>query len=208
MQQAREDDEFELHDLELADPASSRGSEHKPLFTEEDDDNPMSVRLRELRHDVRQQIANDNKKAIPAISLDKVKGSKLFQKFLQKEQKVTNPVVKQTPPTLLISKESDSLKRPPSAQNIKIVEEMESYPYQHKANVKLSEKKYKEEDQRYQIAPDEPSLANDGELVGFSEQIIGRINDMAPGIPNQDEVLSMIMQTQLDNQMYQYEFQT
>jgi len=44
--------------------------------------------------------------------------------------------------------------------------------------------------------------------VGFSEQIIGRINDMAPGIPNQDEVLSMIMQTQLDNQMYQYEFQT
>lgn len=25
---------------------------------------------------------------------------------------------------------------------------------------------------------------NEGELVGYSEQIIGRINDMAPGIPN------------------------
>jgi hypothetical protein len=30
---------------------------------------------------------------------------------------------------------------------------------------------------------------NEGELVGYSEQIIGKISDMAPGIPNQDEVL-------------------
>ena len=32
-------------------------------------------------------------------------------------------------------------------------------------------------------------MNNEGELIGYSEQIIGRINDMAPGIPNQDEVL-------------------
>ena len=25
---------------------------------------------------------------------------------------------------------------------------------------------------------------NEGELVGYSEQIIGKISDMAPGIPN------------------------
>ena len=32
---------------------------------------------------------------------------------------------------------------------------------------------------------DEPSELNgEGELVGFSEQIIGKISDMAPGIPN------------------------
>ena len=30
---------------------------------------------------------------------------------------------------------------------------------------------------------------HEGELVGYSEQIIGKISDMAPGIPNQDEVL-------------------
>lgn len=43
---------------------------------------------------------------------------------------------------------------------------------------------------------DEPSeLAGEGELVGFSEQIIGKISDMAPGIPNQDEVLDQLEET-------------
>ena len=28
--------------------------------------------------------------------------------------------------------------------------------------------------------------------MGYSEQIIGKINDMAPGIPNQDEVLDQL----------------
>ena len=32
-------------------------------------------------------------------------------------------------------------------------------------------------------------MNNEGELIGYSEQIIGKINDMAPGIPNQDDVL-------------------
>ena len=36
---------------------------------------------------------------------------------------------------------------------------------------------------------DQSDLNNEGELVGYSEQIIGKIADMAPGIPNQDEVL-------------------
>lgn len=36
---------------------------------------------------------------------------------------------------------------------------------------------------------DQGELNNEGELIGYSEQIIGKINDMAPGIPNQDEVL-------------------
>ena len=40
---------------------------------------------------------------------------------------------------------------------------------------------------------DEPSeLTGEGELVGYSEQIIGKISDMAPGIPNQDEVLDQL----------------
>ncbi len=40
---------------------------------------------------------------------------------------------------------------------------------------------------------DEPSELNgEGELVGYSEQIIGKISDMAPGIPNQDEVLDQL----------------
>ena len=108
MKQAREEDEFELPGLELGD------SDHKPLFTEEeDDDNPMSARLRELRHDVRAQIATDGKKAMPAVSLDKVKGSKLFQKFLQKEQKATIPA-KQPPLLLAKHEESEPYKRPPS----------------------------------------------------------------------------------------------
>lgn len=36
---------------------------------------------------------------------------------------------------------------------------------------------------------DQSDFNNEGELVGYSEQIIGKISDMAPGIPNQDEVL-------------------
>lgn len=36
---------------------------------------------------------------------------------------------------------------------------------------------------------DQSELNNEGELIGYSEQILGKINDMAPGIPNQDEVL-------------------
>lgn len=36
---------------------------------------------------------------------------------------------------------------------------------------------------------DQSDFNNEGELVGYSEQIIGKIADMAPGIPNQDEVL-------------------
>ena len=42
---------------------------------------------------------------------------------------------------------------------------------------------------------------NEGELVGYSEQIIGKITDMAPGIPNQDEVL---VNQQTENEGYQY----
>jgi hypothetical protein len=34
----------------------------------------------------------------------------------------------------------------------------------------------------------ESELTNEGELIGYSEQIMGNIHDMAPGIPNQDEV--------------------
>jgi len=30
---------------------------------------------------------------------------------------------------------------------------------------------------------DESELNNEGELIGYSEQILGKINDMAPGIP-------------------------
>jgi hypothetical protein len=36
---------------------------------------------------------------------------------------------------------------------------------------------------------DQSELNNEGELIGYSEQILGNIHDMAPGIPNQDEVL-------------------
>ncbi len=36
---------------------------------------------------------------------------------------------------------------------------------------------------------DEQELANEGELIGYSEQILGKITDMAPGIPSQDDVL-------------------
>eukprot|EP00347_Sterkiella_histriomuscorum_P014376 403361104 len=43
------------------------------------------------------------------------------------------------------------------------------------------------EDKNYLL--DHSDFNNEGELVGYSEQIIGKINDMAPGIPNQDEVL-------------------
>ena len=46
-----------------------------------------------------------------------------------------------------------------------------------------------ENDYRHELQ-DESELNNEGELIGYSEQIIGRINDMAPGIPNQDEVLN------------------
>jgi len=42
---------------------------------------------------------------------------------------------------------------------------------------------------------------NEGELVGYSEQIIGKITDMAPGIPNQDEVL---VNQKTENEGYQY----
>ena len=37
---------------------------------------------------------------------------------------------------------------------------------------------------------DQSELNNEGELIGYSEQIRGEINDMAPGVPNQDEVLN------------------
>ena len=61
--------------------------------------------------------------------MDKVKGSKLFQKFMQKEQSASapasnKPVVKQVPPTILIQEkpkmDSDKpvLVHPPSVTHI------------------------------------------------------------------------------------------
>ena len=41
----------------------------------------------------------------------------------------------------------------------------------------------------------ESELQNEGELIGYSEQIIGRINDMAPGIPTQDEAILLNQQS-------------
>lgn len=42
--------------------------------------------------------------------------------------------------------------------------------------------KINQEDKAYLL--DQSDFNNEGELVGYSEQIIGKINDMAPGIPN------------------------
>jgi len=74
--------------------------------------------------------------------MDKVKGSKLFQKFMQKEQNASapasnKPVVKQVPPTILIQeKVTDSdkpvLVHPPSVTHITPALRKEEEPEEYK----------------------------------------------------------------------------